>query len=130
MCVNVYSCQTLLDGSAVNAQENMSQGNLSRYTVPDELRDMLLEFTISYLLEQPPDIVDYAVEFFTKLRETRGAVKITREDTTATSPTESVLSVEEGEWIKYMRAIVEEHDVINLPYLSRCINTKPNTYFF
>ncbi|KAK6624909.1 hypothetical protein RUM43_014539 [Polyplax serrata] len=42
-----------------------------KITVPDDLRDLLLEFTISYLLEQPGDILDYAVEFFTKLRENR-----------------------------------------------------------
>lgn len=44
-----------------------------KITVPDDLRDLLLEFTISYLLEQPSDILDYAVEFFTKLRENRQA---------------------------------------------------------
>lgn len=42
-----------------------------KITVPDDLRDLLLEFTISYLLEQPGDILDYAVDFFTKLRENR-----------------------------------------------------------
>ncbi|XP_075217108.1 cAMP-dependent protein kinase type II regulatory subunit isoform X1 [Lycorma delicatula] len=44
----------------------------AKINVPDELRDVLLEFTISYLLEQPPDVVNYAVEFFTKLRDNRG----------------------------------------------------------
>ncbi|XP_046628424.1 cAMP-dependent protein kinase type II regulatory subunit isoform X1 [Neodiprion virginianus] len=47
------------------------QRNPGKITVPDDLRDILLEFTISYLLEQPGDIVDYAVDFFTRLRETR-----------------------------------------------------------
>lgn len=47
------------------------QRNAGKITVPDELRDILLEFTISYLLEQPVDIIDYAVGFFTQLRESR-----------------------------------------------------------
>ncbi|KAL1110168.1 hypothetical protein AAG570_008245 [Ranatra chinensis] len=39
--------------------------------VPTELREALLEFTISYLLERPADVLDYAVEFFTKMRDNR-----------------------------------------------------------
>jgi len=42
-----------------------------RIQVPDSLRDVLLEFSIAYLLEQPGDVVDYAVEFFSKLQESR-----------------------------------------------------------
>lgn len=49
----------------------MSRQSSSRINVPDELREVLLEFTISYLLEEPPDVLDYAVEFFTKLKESR-----------------------------------------------------------
>ena len=47
------------------------QRNTSRVAVPDDLRDILLEFTISYLIEQPGDIIDYAVDFFTRLKENR-----------------------------------------------------------
>ncbi|XP_011688147.1 PREDICTED: cAMP-dependent protein kinase type II regulatory subunit isoform X1 [Wasmannia auropunctata] len=47
------------------------QRNAGKITVPDDLRDVLLEFTISYLLEQPGDIIDYAVDFFTRLRDAR-----------------------------------------------------------
>ncbi|CAG9859744.1 unnamed protein product [Phyllotreta striolata] len=43
----------------------------SRIHVPDELREVLLEFTITYLLEQPGDVVNYASEYFTRLRELR-----------------------------------------------------------
>uniref|UniRef100_A0A8D8RHC7 cAMP-dependent protein kinase type II regulatory subunit n=1 Tax=Cacopsylla melanoneura TaxID=428564 RepID=A0A8D8RHC7_9HEMI len=49
----------------------MNRAQLGKVSVPDELRDILLEFTISYLLEQPSDVIDYGVEFFTKLKQNR-----------------------------------------------------------
>lgn len=42
-----------------------------RIQVPDDLREVLLEFTISYLLEQPGDVVEFAAEYFSRLRENR-----------------------------------------------------------
>ncbi len=39
--------------------------------VPDSLRDVLLEFSIAYLLEQPGDVIDFAVDYFTKLQTNR-----------------------------------------------------------
>lgn len=71
-------------------------GKNQRIQVPDSLRDVLLEFSIAYLSEQPKDVVDYAVEFFTKLQEKRNhsnnmvSVEIN-------SPDESILSQEDGE---------------------------------
>ncbi|KAK7865087.1 hypothetical protein R5R35_014624 [Gryllus longicercus] len=73
----------------------MSRAEAGRITVPDELRDILLEFTISYLLEQPGDVVEYAVEFFTKLRESRATAMVRLDEEQAVSPDESVLSMEE-----------------------------------
>lgn len=49
----------------------MNRSQLGKVSVPDELRDILLEFTISYLLEQPSDVIEYGVEFFTKLKLNR-----------------------------------------------------------
>lgn len=69
------------------------QRNASKITVPDDLRDILLEFTISYLLEQPGDIVDYAVDFFTRLRDNRQTMLIQSNATCSSTPDESV---EEG----------------------------------
>lgn len=45
--------------------------NAAKLNVPDELREMLLDFTIGYLLEQPSDIIDYAIEFFDKLKRSK-----------------------------------------------------------
>ncbi|CAG0913256.1 unnamed protein product [Notodromas monacha] len=40
-----------------------------RYSVPPELQDLLLEFTVACLINQPADLVDYAVEYFSRLRD-------------------------------------------------------------
>ncbi|XP_043273577.1 cAMP-dependent protein kinase type II regulatory subunit [Venturia canescens] len=67
------------------------QRNPGKIVVPDDLRDILLEFTISYLLEQPGDIVDYAVEFFTRLRENRQTMLIqSNTQTCSSTPDESI----------------------------------------
>lgn len=66
-----------------------------RIQVPDSLRDVLLEFSIAYLLEQPGDVVDYAVEFFSKLQESRKTTMVHVDD-----DDESVMSVDEGKCIK------------------------------
>ena len=55
--------------------------------VPDSLRDVLLEFSIAYLLEQPGDVIDFAVDYFSKLQtnraQTGGIVKPTTPDETS-----------------------------------------------
>lgn len=73
-----------------------------RIQVPDSLRDVLLEFSIAYLLEQPGDVIDFAVEFFTKLQENRRSTIVPSSGTLNAqelqSPDEdSVLSQEDGE---------------------------------
>lgn len=64
-----------------------------RIQVPEALRDILLEFSISYLLEQPGDVVDYGVEFFTRAQDNRKNQMVTAD---IPSPDESVISHEEG----------------------------------
>lgn len=71
------------------------QQQKQRIQVPDALRDVLLEFSIAYLLEQPGDVVDYAVEFFTKLKESRKDKIEIGGDGDVPSPDESVMSMEE-----------------------------------
>lgn len=73
---------------------------VQRIQVPDDLREVLLEFTISYLLEQPGDVVNYAADYFTRLRENRttGLIYegVAGATTDASSPDESTISREEG----------------------------------
>ncbi|XP_062542798.1 cAMP-dependent protein kinase type II regulatory subunit isoform X1 [Armigeres subalbatus] len=71
----------------------MSSQQKHRIPVPDGLRDVLLEFSIAYLLEQPGDVIDYAVEFFSKLQENRKTTMITAAE--PSSPDESIMSHEE-----------------------------------
>lgn len=73
-----------------------------RTQVPDSLRDALMEFSIAYLLEQPGDVIDYAVEFFTKVQENRRMLRIGvdgAQDDTPASPDESIMSLDEGNFI-------------------------------
>lgn len=75
-----------------------AQQNKQRLQVPEALREILLEFSIAYLLEQPGDVVDYAVEFFGKLQESRRAAAALKQNDDLPSPDESVLSQDEGEF--------------------------------
>ncbi|KAJ8941668.1 hypothetical protein NQ314_010313 [Rhamnusium bicolor] len=77
----------------------MSRGPAgTRIQVPDELREVLLEFTISYLLEQPGDVIAYAADYFVRLREARTTSIIYDVAGAAEtiSPDESTISREEG----------------------------------
>ncbi|CAH0551066.1 unnamed protein product [Brassicogethes aeneus] len=69
----------------------------NRLQVPNDLREVLLEFTISYLLEQPGDVVAYAADYFQRLRETRTTSLIYGGSGTQDlmSPDESTISGEE-----------------------------------
>lgn len=64
--------------------------------VPDSLRDILLEFSIAYLLEQPGDVIDFAVDFFTKLQTNRAQTGIDIDVTKASTPDDTA-SQDDGE---------------------------------
>lgn len=49
----------------------MSTDSSRRIQVPDELKEVLLQFSISYLVEQPPDLIDFAADYFNKLQANR-----------------------------------------------------------
>lgn len=68
----------------------MSNEQKQRIQVPDELREVLLEFSIAYLLEQPGDVVDFAVDYFSKIQESRAQAVLERG-----SVDESVMSQED-----------------------------------
>lgn len=93
----------------------------TKINVPDELRDVLLEFTISYLLEQPPDVVNYAVQFFTKLRDNRGkpGVGVSRKD----SP-DSILGPEEGKLNISRFGLYDRFKLLGLDFLPK-LSSRP-----
>lgn len=80
--------------------------------VPDSLRDVLLEFSIAYLLEQPGDVIDFAVDFFTKLQSNRAQTGIGIGITKPTTPDESIISQDEGELIVLIHFLTVLRDKI------------------
>lgn len=73
----------------------MSNQQKSRIQIPDALREILLEFSITYLVEQPGDVIDYGTEFFNRLQENRRLRQ--SHDEHPASPDESeLLSLDEG----------------------------------
>ena len=42
-----------------------------QYSIPSELQETLLDFTVHYLVERPPDIVDFAMDYFGELQNKR-----------------------------------------------------------
>lgn len=74
----------------------MSNEQKQRIQVPDALREVLLEFSIAYLLEQPGDVVDFAVEYFTKLQDSRRQSSYNR-DNDRGSVDDSVMSQEDDD---------------------------------
>lgn len=71
----------------------------SRLCVPAELRDLLLEFTVSCLLEQPQDVTAYAADFFARLRDTKreqAAINGQQSAAKAQTPDDSIISDEDG----------------------------------
>lgn len=41
---------------------------MGKINVPDEFRSILLDLTVSYLLEQPSDVIEFALQHFNKLK--------------------------------------------------------------
>jgi len=39
------------------------------FEIPDGLTDLLQDFTVAVLKERPPDLVQFAAEYFNKLKE-------------------------------------------------------------
>lgn len=81
------------------SRQEMSRAQAGgRIQVPDELREVLLEFTISYLLEQPGDVIAYAADYFAKLRDARTTAILYdgAPSEEALSPDDSTISKEEG----------------------------------
>lgn len=62
-----------------------------QYEIPRELQEILLDFTVHYLVEQPGDVVDFALEYFNRLNASRRSANATTH-----SDDESMLSDEEA----------------------------------
>ena len=49
----------------------MKMPSQQQYEIPRELQEILLDFTVHYLVEQPGDVVDFALEYFTRQNTSR-----------------------------------------------------------
>lgn len=58
-------------GSSGGGSGGASHPGASQYRIPDELQEILLDFTVNYLIEQPSDIARFGVEYFVKLTAAR-----------------------------------------------------------
>ena len=50
------------------------------YAIPAELQETLLDFTVHYLVERPPDIIDFAMDYFSSLHSKRSSAQHHSED--------------------------------------------------
>ena len=53
---------------AANASGSAGAG-ANQYNIPAELQEVLLDFTVQYLIEQPDDLTDFALSYFSRLRK-------------------------------------------------------------
>lgn len=79
--------------------------------VPDSLRDILLEFSIAYLLEQPGDVIDFAVDFFTKLQTNRAQTGIDIDVTKASTPDDTASQDEGRSWAAYQLSSLSDMNI-------------------
>lgn len=72
---------------------------MSHIQIPPGLTELLQGYTVEVLRQQPPDLVDFAVEYFTRLREARAQDSDTLIATPTTFHTResSAVAVEEDE---------------------------------
>lgn len=68
----------------------------NRVQVPNALREVLLEFSIAYLLEKPNDVIDFAVDYFSKIQQHRPCKEGETHLSDDVSPQESEPSEDEG----------------------------------
>ena len=73
MNLNLVSSRWSESQSELVDTNNMSN---PEYAIPAELQETLLDFTVHYLVERPPDIIDFAMDYFTNLHTKRSAAQL------------------------------------------------------
>lgn len=63
---------------------------------PDSVREILQKFTVGYILEQPSDIIDFSVEYFTKLKKCRDAAEIIKDHSSIFTDMESFIDYDKS----------------------------------
>lgn len=77
------------------------------YKIPQELQEVLLDFTVQYLVEQPEDLIGFAVVYFSRLQQRRPMPDGVHSD-------ESMLSDEDyGECVCiHLRKVCLDHSIV------------------
>jgi len=73
MNLNLVSSRWTETESEVVDKGKMSN---SEYAIPAELQETLLDFTVHYLVERPPDIIDFAMDYFSNLHSKRSSAQL------------------------------------------------------
>ena len=73
------------------------------YSIPSELQETLLDFTVHYLVERPPDIIDFAMEYFSDLQSKRNNAGIVNSDD---EDMESEDDIDYGENLRFNENII------------------------
>ena len=53
--------------------KTMSREGVSRYEIPGELQQLLLDFTVCCLVERPANLIEFAAYYFIELRQRQEA---------------------------------------------------------
>lgn len=68
-----------------------------KFKVPDEFRSIVLDLTVKYLMEQPKDVIEFALQHFSKLKAERDQ-KAAAAATSKPPPEENLSDDDEGEF--------------------------------
>jgi len=62
----------------------MSRDGVNRYEIPSELQQLLLDFTVCCLVERPPNLIEFAADYFVQLRQRQQSQQTTSLGVTST----------------------------------------------
>lgn len=78
--MNLNLVTDTVEDNRTGAKSLDKMADQSPFAVPAELQEVLLDFTVHYLVTQPPDLVDFALEYFSNLQQKREVVRSHSED--------------------------------------------------
>ncbi|XP_059078430.1 cAMP-dependent protein kinase type II regulatory subunit-like [Tigriopus californicus] len=63
-----HNSNSSLDNSATDRYGMASVSSSNQYEIPHELQEVLLDFTVQYLIERPDDLTEFAFHYFSRLK--------------------------------------------------------------
>lgn len=65
---DTHNSNSSLDNSATDRYGMASVSSSNQYEIPHELQEVLLDFTVQYLIERPDDLTEFAFHYFSRLK--------------------------------------------------------------